>query len=48
VKSRTVLGDRDQALAALATARKQFAADPRAAARLEALALGLGLEGRGA
>jgi cytochrome c-type biogenesis protein CcmH len=48
VKSRTVLGDRDQALVALATARKQFAADPRAAARLEALALGLGLEGRGA
>lgn len=48
VQSRAVLGEADKAKAALATARQRFAGDPRAAARLEALALGLGLEGGGA
>lgn len=48
VRSRTALGDEAKAREALASARAKFAADPQAQTRLEALALGLGLEGRGA
>ena len=48
VRARAALGDLDKARAALASAREKFGADGRAAVRLEALALGLGLEGRGA
>lgn len=48
VQSRAALGDTDKAKAALTSARERFAADPRSTARLEALALGLGLEGGGA
>jgi len=48
VKARATLGDTEKAKAALTEARAKFSGDGRAAARLEALALGLGLEGRGA
>ncbi len=48
VRSRVAIGEADKARAALARAREKFGADGRAAVRLEALALGLGLEGRGA
>ncbi|MFC3692024.1 c-type cytochrome biogenesis protein CcmI [Chenggangzhangella methanolivorans] len=48
VRSRVALGEVDKARDALAKAREKFGADGRAAVRLEALALGLGLEGRGA
>lgn len=48
VRSRTALGDAAKAREALASARAKFAADPQAQTRLDALALGLGLEGRGA
>ncbi|MDR4308383.1 c-type cytochrome biogenesis protein CcmI [Chelatococcus sambhunathii] len=48
VNARAALGDMDKARDALTAARQKFAADPRATTRLEALALGLGLEGGGA
>jgi cytochrome c-type biogenesis protein CcmH len=48
VRARATLGDMDKAREALAAAREKFGGDGRAAMRLEALALGLGLEGRGA
>ncbi len=48
VKARAALGDNDKAKATLAAAREKFAGDDRATARLDALGLGLGLEGRGA
>lgn len=48
VQSRAVLGDADSARASLAEARRRFASDPRATARLDALAVGVGLEGQGA
>lgn len=48
VRARAAIGERDKAKEALVRAREKFAADSRAAVRLEALALGLGLEGRGA
>lgn len=48
VNARAVLGDTDKAKEALGRARQKFAGDDRASTRLEALALGLGLEGRGA
>ena len=47
-RARAVLGDTDKARAAIEQARAKFSGDGRAAARLDALALGLGLEGRGA
>ncbi|GLK81426.1 c-type cytochrome biogenesis protein CcmI [Methylopila turkensis] len=48
VQSRAALGDLDRARSSLAAAREKFGSDPRSAARLDALALGVGLEGRGA
>lgn len=46
VRARTVLGERDKAVAALAEARKAHAADPGKLAELEALVRPLGLEAR--
>lgn len=46
VRARATIGEIDKAREALAAARAKFAGDGRAASRLEALALGLGLEGR--
>ncbi|RXF75434.1 c-type cytochrome biogenesis protein CcmI [Hansschlegelia zhihuaiae] len=48
VRARAALGDVEKAREALKSAREKFGGDGRAAMRLEALALGLGLEGRGA
>lgn len=48
VRARAALGDTEKARQALASAREKFGGDGRAAVRLDALALGLGLEGRGA
>ncbi|WP_020179045.1 c-type cytochrome biogenesis protein CcmI [Methylopila sp. M107] len=48
VNARAALGDVDKAREALTAAREKFASDASASTRLEALALGLGLEGRGA
>lgn len=48
VNARAALGDMAEAREALGRARQRFATDVKATVRLEALALGLGLEGRGA
>lgn len=48
VRARAAIGETDKAREALSRAREKFGADGRASVRLEALALGLGLEGRGA
>lgn len=48
VNARAALGDVAEAREALGRARQRFAADAKATVRLEALALGLGLEGKGA
>lgn len=48
VKARAAIGDVDKAREALVKARETFAADMRARQRLDALALGLGLETGGA
>ena len=48
VNARAALGDVDKAKEALGRAREKFSGDGRASLRLEALALGLGLEGGGA
>ncbi|PZQ17265.1 MAG: c-type cytochrome biogenesis protein CcmI [Ancylobacter novellus] len=47
-RARAALGEADKARATLAKAREKFGGDGRAAIRIEALGLGLGLEGRGA
>lgn len=48
VSARAALGDTAAAKTALAEARERFGADARSKARIDALGLGLGLEGRGA
>lgn len=48
VNARAALGDVDKAKEALVRAREKFSGDGSASLRLEALALGLGLEGGGA
>ena len=48
VNARAAMGDVDKAREALSSARQKFASDAGATTRLEALALGLGLEGGGA